>query len=228
MWSPGPGAVAGRGAGCTEWSSLARRRPRWLPSPQPPCHSSLLPESYREGGHLLCWVSWLHTLALLPLESGSAHRCPSPLTSRDSRARAAAQLSGGRVGSCCWVPQDLGSWVIKMAWLVFFFRPCHTACGILIPQPGIEPVPLPVEARSPNHWTARECPKLAWVLILISLCIGCLIAHEWVGGWVEGRQEVGIRPKGNSQDVPLPCLALSSGAAPMPTLPEGITGISCL
>ena len=48
------------------------------------------------------------------------------------------------------------------------------------------------------------------------------------GGWVEGRQEVGIRPKGNSQDVPLPCLALSSGAAPVPTLPEGITGISCL
>ena len=54
-------------------------------------HSPLLPVSYREGGHLLCWVLWLHTLTLLSLESGSAHKCPSPLTSHDSRARAAAQ-----------------------------------------------------------------------------------------------------------------------------------------
>ena len=34
----------------------------------------------------------------------------------------------------------------------------HMACGILVPQPGIEPVPPVVEAWSPNHWTAREFP----------------------------------------------------------------------
>ena len=28
--------------------------------------------------------------------------------------------------------------------------------GILVPQPGTEPVPLAVEALSLNHWTARE------------------------------------------------------------------------
>ena len=33
------------------------------------------------------------------------------------------------------------------------------ACGILVHQPGIEPVPPAVEAWSPNHWTAREVPK---------------------------------------------------------------------
>ena len=31
-------------------------------------------------------------------------------------------------------------------------------CGILVPQPGIEPLPPAVEAQSFNHWTAREVP----------------------------------------------------------------------
>ena len=30
------------------------------------------------------------------------------------------------------------------------------ACRILVPRPGIEPVPPAVEAGSLNHWTARE------------------------------------------------------------------------
>ena len=30
---------------------------------------------------------------------------------------------------------------------------------ILVPQPGIEPLPSAVKAQSPNHWeTAREAP----------------------------------------------------------------------
>ena len=36
--------------------------------------------------------------------------------------------------------------------------PRHTACRTLVPRPGIEPVPRVVEARTPNHWTAREFP----------------------------------------------------------------------
>ena len=39
------------------------------------------------------------------------------------------------------------------------FWPHHAACGILVPRPGIEPTPPAVEARSPNHWTAREAPR---------------------------------------------------------------------
>ena len=46
-------------------------------------------------------------------------------------------------------------------WLSFFFWPCE-ACGILVPQPGIEPRLLALEAQSPNHWTAREVPVSAW------------------------------------------------------------------
>ena len=41
----------------------------------------------------------------------------------------------------------------------FFFWPCHVTFGILVPQPGIEPVPPAVEAQSLNHWTAREVPR---------------------------------------------------------------------
>ena len=42
----------------------------------------------------------------------------------------------------------------------FFFLPCLTTCGILVPRPGIEPMPPEVEARSLNHWFTREVPNL--------------------------------------------------------------------
>ena len=43
----------------------------------------------------------------------------------------------------------------------FFFFLLHCAsCGILVPQPGIEPVPLALEEQSLNHWTTREVPEL--------------------------------------------------------------------
>ena len=32
----------------------------------------------------------------------------------------------------------------------------HEACGILVPQPGVEPMPPAVEAWSLSHWTTRE------------------------------------------------------------------------
>ena len=41
----------------------------------------------------------------------------------------------------------------------FFFWPHRVACGILVPQPGIEPMPPAVEGQGPNHWTAREVPQ---------------------------------------------------------------------
>ena len=32
--------------------------------------------------------------------------------------------------------------------------------GSLVPLPGIEPGPSAVKAWSPNHWTAREFPRI--------------------------------------------------------------------
>jgi len=40
----------------------------------------------------------------------------------------------------------------------FFFWLHHTVFGILVPQPGIEPRPLAVEAWNPNLWATRESP----------------------------------------------------------------------
>ena len=34
----------------------------------------------------------------------------------------------------------------------------HVAYRVLVPQPGMEPMPLAVEAWSANHWTTREFP----------------------------------------------------------------------
>ena len=40
----------------------------------------------------------------------------------------------------------------------FFFWPRCVSCGILVPRPGIEPLPLALEAWSLNRWTTREVP----------------------------------------------------------------------
>ena len=44
---------------------------------------------------------------------------------------------------------------------VHFFFPsvCHMACGILVLQPGVKPMPPAVEAWSVNPWTTREVPE---------------------------------------------------------------------
>ena len=48
-----------------------------------------------------------------------------------------------------------------------FFWLCHAACGILDPQPGIEPMPLALEARSLSHWTAREVPMFSFLVATV-------------------------------------------------------------
>ena len=63
-----------------------------------------------------------------------------------------------------------------------FFWPRHVACGSLVPQAGIEPWPWAVAARSPNHWTAREVPKMCFLFgkgLSLEL-IGTHVLQEWV------------------------------------------------
>ena len=36
------------------------------------------------------------------------------------------------------------------------------SCEILVPRPGIKPVPSAVKARSLNHWTSRKVPELTF------------------------------------------------------------------
>ena len=39
-------------------------------------------------------------------------------------------------------------------------RKGYAACGILVPQPGIEPMPPALGQWSLKHWTTREIPQL--------------------------------------------------------------------
>ena len=47
----------------------------------------------------------------------------------------------------------------------FIFCLHWAAFGILVPWPGIRPVPPAVEARILNQWTTREVPKLEFLTL---------------------------------------------------------------
>ena len=49
------------------------------------------------------------------------------------------------------------------------------ACGILVPQPEIEPVPLALEAWSPNHWTTREFPSFQFSIFSLIISFGSVL-----------------------------------------------------
>jgi len=54
------------------------------------------------------------------------------------------------------------SYILSFKLLLLFInfsRVETVACGILVPQLGIEPGPSAVRAKTPNHWTAREFSK---------------------------------------------------------------------
>ena len=46
------------------------------------------------------------------------------------------------------------------SFFLFFFGHLSAACGILVPQGGMEAVSPVVEAQSLNHWTTREVPRV--------------------------------------------------------------------
>ena len=60
----------------------------------------------------------------------------------------------------CWATGEAQSCAIitKGIRVCFLFSFGCAACGILVPWPGIKPVPFALEAQSLNHWTTREIP----------------------------------------------------------------------
>ena len=93
--------------------------------------------------------------------------------------------------------------------LILFFKkifgPCFSACGILVPLPGIELSPPAVEARSLNHWTVREVP---------------------VTDFMEGRSRKGLQRNirtthGEPQTSPLWHLLSILGSAHQPAISSG-------
>ena len=48
---------------------------------------------------------------------------------------------------------------IVFIYLFWLNWPGEAACRVLVPWPGIEPIPFAVKAQSLNHYIAREAPK---------------------------------------------------------------------
>ena len=51
----------------------------------------------------------------------------------------------------------------------FIFWLHHTACGVLVPQPGIEPAPPALEVLKLNHWITTKVQKKAFLNFLVLL-----------------------------------------------------------
>ena len=64
----------------------------------------------------------------------------------------------------------------------FVFWPHLITCGILAPQPGIEPMCLVVKAWSPNCWIAREVPHIRFLFFLNHLKVICRYQVTLPGG----------------------------------------------
>ena len=73
-----------------------------------------------------------------------------------------------------------------VGFLSFFFSwPHHTAYGIVVPWPGIEPTPPAVEAWSLNQWAAREAPWLDFLIERqVSSHLTPLIGVTGCWGWL--------------------------------------------
>ena len=75
----------------------------------------------------------------------------------------------GRVGSVVCSTQALYSRHVSSA-VVASGLSCPTACGILLPGPGIEPVPPALQGEFFTTWTTREVPRWgfkSWVLKIL-------------------------------------------------------------
>ena len=74
-------------------------------------------------------------------------------------------FSGEVVRDVCWLPW-ISAQIVPTEGLFFFFFFRERTCGILVPQPGIKPVP-PVETQSLNYWTTGEVPRGAILALSI-------------------------------------------------------------
>ena len=67
--------------------------------------------------------------------------------------------------SCLGKLMDRGAWratihTVTQSWTWLRLFSPHTACGILVPWPGIKPGPSAVKVQSSSHWTTKEFPMV--------------------------------------------------------------------
>ena len=89
---------------------------------------------------------------------------PSALTPRET--------SNSGTSGTCLLPRDrfYGLTPSELSFFLFFFWPRCASYGILVHQPGIEPIPPAVEVGSLNDWTASEVPELFSLEPTVSPC----------------------------------------------------------
>ena len=101
------------------------------------------------------WAWSREQAATRGLQAGDAVRSLQPASSQLMHIQQRNKLKGLHWGAITPV-QNVGN--CQITYFLSFFWPHRAACGIFVPQPGIEPTPLALEAQSLNHWTAREVP----------------------------------------------------------------------
>ena len=76
------------------------------------------------------------------------------------------------------------TWICCFGFLLLLLFGHAMQHEILVPWPGIEPVPCPVELWSLNHWTTREVPELFlgflkdWVFLNVNFWFAALWSEE--------------------------------------------------
>ena len=111
---------------------------------------------------------------------------------RKLQFREVMYLTQGHTASeSCW-SQDLNSGFPEsittrtlLTIFLFFFGYTVWHAGSWFPDQGLNPCPPAVEARSPNHWTAREFPLLTfWFWMCIwefgGGGVGAFIIQQWL------------------------------------------------
>ena len=84
---------------------------------------------------------------------------------------------------------------VSSHWVFYFLSSCfcphQLACGVLVPQPVIKPVPPAGKVQSLNHWTTREAP----------ICVAQVQSPVWlfVAPWTAG-EDWGQGLKGATED----------------------------
>ena len=62
---------------------------------------------------------------------------------------------------------------------VYIYMYLAAPCWILVPQPGIEPLPPAVEAQRLNHWTTRDVPVQQILYVTLTMyCSHSTVAVE--------------------------------------------------
>ena len=93
-------------------------------------------------------------------------------------------VRGPLIWACLMFWGRLLSLLVLGFWWVCFL-PCLSACGILAPQSGLEPMSSVGKVRILNHWTPREFPCLMFSFLIVKAMAPHSSTLAWKIPWTE-------------------------------------------